>query len=115
VSSIISIIGILIGATKTVQPIQDQTYPGIGFVSFLCLFLFRMLSWIILMTMLHSFAIFVMVKITRRCFFATQNKLGHFTLGVSIFVPVLITKSCFVVTQNKLGHLTLDFSISVPV
>lgn len=61
VSSIISIIGILLSASITVEPIEEQTNKFVAFVAFVGLFLFRMLSWLILMTMLHSFSFFVLI------------------------------------------------------
>lgn len=61
ISSIISIIGILLSASITVEPIQEQTNKFVAFVAFVGLFLFRMLAWLILITMLHSFSFFVLV------------------------------------------------------
>ena len=62
ISSIISIIGILLSASITVEPIQEQTNKFVAFVAFVGLFLFRMLAWLILITMLHSFSFFVLLS-----------------------------------------------------
>ena len=57
-SSIISICGILVGAVGTVKPIQDQTYKWVGYLSFLMIFGFRMVAWLITMIMLDSYSVF---------------------------------------------------------
>ena len=59
-SSLISIFGILVGAVSTVKPIRDQTYKWVGFLSFLMIFVFRMVAWVITMIMLERISVFPM-------------------------------------------------------
>ena len=63
ISSIISILAIVTGAVWTLEPIQVQTHAWLGIFAFVPLFLFRMLSWLIIITFLDSFSMFVLVGI----------------------------------------------------
>ena len=63
VSSVISIFGILVGAVSTVKPIQDQTFKWVAFLSFLTIFAFRMVAWLITLSMLERFSVFPLALI----------------------------------------------------
>jgi hypothetical protein len=57
VSSIISVVTILFGSRWTVRPIQEETNAFVAYIVFLPLFIFRMLSWLAIITILHSFSL----------------------------------------------------------
>ena len=61
VSSIISIAGILFSASWTTKPIQNQTHVLVAFLAFLPLFLFRMLSWLLIITCLDLFSFIIII------------------------------------------------------
>ena len=61
VSSIISIAGILFSASWTTKPIQNQTHVLVALLAFLPLFLFRMLSWLLIITCLDLFSFIIII------------------------------------------------------
>jgi hypothetical protein len=60
VSSIISIAGILTGALWVTEPIKFMTDGLIAKLTFMPLFFYRMLAWLIIVSFLHSFSLVVL-------------------------------------------------------
>jgi len=60
VSSIISIVGMLNGGLWITKPIQHITDGLTAKLTFFPLFLFRMMSWLMIITFLESFTFFVL-------------------------------------------------------
>jgi len=58
VSTCLSIVGILTGALWIVEPFEEETHFIVGKLTFLPIFFFRMLIWLIFLILLHSFSIF---------------------------------------------------------
>ncbi len=68
VSSIFSVVAILFGSRWTVQPIQEETNALVSLIVFIPLFFYRMVAWMIIITLLHTFslvvfAVFVVINI----------------------------------------------------
>lgn len=63
VSSIISIIGILFSASRTMDPIKEHTHNYLAIVAFMPNFLFRMTSWLLIIMMLDLFSFVVFIGI----------------------------------------------------
>jgi len=69
VSSIFSIIAILLGSRWTVKSIQEETNALVAILVFIPLFFYRMVAWMIIITLLHSFSLpvfagFVLINIS---------------------------------------------------
>ena len=59
VSSVFSVIGIFVGSGWTVNTIQKETNPYVANLVFIPLFFYRMFTWMIIITLLHSFSLAV--------------------------------------------------------
>jgi hypothetical protein len=60
VSSIFSVVAILFGSRWTVQPIQEETNALVSLIVFIPLFFYRMVAWMIIITLLHTFSLVVL-------------------------------------------------------
>jgi hypothetical protein len=57
VSTCLSIIGILTGALWIVEPVEKETHGITGKITFIPIFFYRMLTWLIILIILHSFSV----------------------------------------------------------
>jgi hypothetical protein len=132
VSSIFSVTAILIGSRWTVNSIQEETNALVALLVFIPLFLFRMVAWMIIITLLHTFSLavfggFVLINIFIFVFLqepidvktveegqcnVEPNKKGQFEVEplahsfLSIIFPVsLLPTSNFKNTNNSLKLL----------
>jgi hypothetical protein len=60
-SSTISVIGILFGTLWMFQPMVEETNKYVGYLIFVPIFAFQLLSWTLVIIMLESFSIFLFV------------------------------------------------------
>ena len=67
VSTCLSVIGILFGAKWIVKPVEKETNSIIGKFTFIPIFFFRMLVWLLILTILNSFSVIAFV-----CFAASN-------------------------------------------
>jgi hypothetical protein len=108
VSSIISVIGVLFGARWTVNPIGKETNGVVAFLIFLPMFFFRMLAWLTIITILHSFSFFVLAG------FATLNVVvTKLAQGPVDARPVLHTFTSLAFPVVQFPSSTLDDSVSL--
>ena len=128
VSSIFSIIAILFGSRWTVNSIKDETNSLVASLVFIPLFFYRMVAWMIIITLLHTFSLavfggFVLINILVFVFLQDPIENGKFQAEplahsfLSIIFPVsLLPTSNFKNTKNSLkllfwlvliGNLTL--------
>jgi hypothetical protein len=128
VSSIFSIIAILLGSRWTVKSIQEETNAYVAICVFIPLFFYRMVAWMIIITLLHTFSLavfggFVLINILVFVFLQDPIENGKFEAEplahsfLSIIFPVsLLPTSNFKNTNNSLkllfwlvliGNLTL--------
>jgi hypothetical protein len=128
VSSVFSIIAILVGSRWTVKSIQEETNAVVAILVFIPLFLFRMVAWMIIITLLHTFSLavfagFVLINILVFVFLQDPIENGKFEAEplahsfLSIIFPVsLLPTSNFKNNNNSLkllfwlvliGNLTL--------
>jgi hypothetical protein len=128
VSSIFSIIAILLGSRWTVKSIQEETNSLVAILVFIPLFFYRMVAWMIIITLLHTFSLavfggFVLINILVFVFLQDPTENGKFEAEplahsfLSIIFPVsLLPTSTFKNTKNSLkllfwlvliGNLTL--------
>jgi hypothetical protein len=128
VSSIFSIIAILLGSRWTVQSIQEEANAYVAICVFIPLFFYRMVAWMIIITLLHTFSLavfggFVLINILVFVFLQDPIENGKFEAEplahsfLSIIFPVsLLPTSNFKNTNNSLkllvwlvliGNLTL--------
>ena len=128
VSSIFSIIAILFGSRWTVKSIQKETNALVAILVFIPLFFYRMVAWMIIITLLHTFSLavfggFVLINILVFVFLQDPIENGKFEAEplahsfLSIIFPVsLLPTSNFKNTKNSLkllfwmvliGNLTL--------
>ncbi len=61
VSTCLSVIGIIIGALWIVEPVERKTNVIIGKLTFITLFFYRILVWLIILTILQSFSIIALL------------------------------------------------------
>lgn len=61
ISTILSVIGILTGALWTVDPVGKETNSIIGKLTFIPIFFYRMLIWLLILIILDSFSVVVFV------------------------------------------------------
>jgi hypothetical protein len=61
VSSIFSVTAILFGSRWTVNSIQEETNAFVAILVFIPLFFYRMVAWMIIITLLHTFSLAVFV------------------------------------------------------
>ena len=128
VSSIFSIIAILLGSRLTVKSIQEETNALVAILVFIPLFFYRMVAWMIIITLLHTFSLavfggFVLINILVFVFLQDPIENGKFQAEplahsfLSIIFPVsLLPTSTFKTTNNSIkllfwlvliGNLTL--------
>jgi hypothetical protein len=128
VSSIFSIIAILFGSRWTVKSIQEESNAFVAICVFIPLFFYRMVAWMIIITLLHTFSLavfggFVLINILVFVFLQDPIENGKFEAEplahsfLSIIFPVsLLPTSNFKNTKNSLkllfwlvliGNLTL--------
>jgi hypothetical protein len=128
VSSIFSIIAILVGSRWTVKSIQEETNALVAILVFIPLFFYRMVAWMIIITLLHTFSLavlggFVLINILVFVFLQDPIENGKFEAEplahsfLSIIFPVsLLPTSTFKNSKNSLkllfwlvliGNLTL--------
>jgi hypothetical protein len=71
VVSIISVVSIIQASPWTVKPIQEETNAIVAFLVFLPLFFYRMVAWMIIITLLHSFSlpVFAGLVLINMCIF----------------------------------------------
>ncbi len=74
VSAIFSVVAILVGSHCSVKSIQQQTNSLIAIFVFIPLLIYRMVAWIIIITLLQTFSLAVFVAV--------------FTINILIFVFV---------------------------
>jgi hypothetical protein len=91
-SSIISVIGILLGTLWMFQPIVEETNKIVGYLIFVPIFVFRLLTWLLVILMLESFSIFLFgaaVLINAFVLFMVQKaSLVHFLNNLNILQPL---------------------------
>jgi hypothetical protein len=128
VSSIFSVVAILFASRWTVKSIQEETNALVAILVFIPLFFYRMVAWMIIITLLHTFSIavfggFVLINILVFVFLQDSTENGKFEAEplahsfLSIIFPVsLLPTSNFKNTNNSLkllfwlvliGNLTL--------
>jgi hypothetical protein len=128
VSSIFSIIAILVGSRWTVKSIQEETNALVAILVFIPLFFYRMVAWMIIITLLHTFSLavlggFVLINILVFVFLQDPIENGKFEAEplahsfLSIIFPVsLLPTSTFKNSKNSfkllfwlvlIGNLTL--------
>jgi hypothetical protein len=128
VSSIFSIIAILFGSRWTVKSIQEETNALVAILIFIPLFFYRMVAWMIIITLLHTFSLavfggFVLINILVFVFLQDPIENGKFEAEplahsfLSIIFPVShLPTSNFKNSKNSLkllfwlvliGNLTL--------
>ena len=96
VSSIFSVVAILFGSRWTVQPIQEETNALVSLIVFIPLFFYRMVAWMVIITLLHSFSLVVFVGfalINIAVFFFLQDKIEIEPL-VHSFLSIIFPVSC---------------------
>jgi hypothetical protein len=59
VSSMLSVVAILLGSRWTVKPIKKETNAIVAILVFIPLFFYRMVAWMIIITLLHNFSLAV--------------------------------------------------------
>jgi hypothetical protein len=94
-SSIFSVIAILIGSRWTVNSIQEETNALVAILVFIPLFFFRMVSWMIIITLLHTFSLAVFI--------------GFVLINMAIFVLIPDT-----IEVEPLAHSFLSIIYPVP-
>jgi hypothetical protein len=72
VSSVFSVVAILSGSRWLVKPIKEETHKYVAILVFIPLFFFRMVAWMIIITLLHTFSLAVFA--------------GFFLINIIIFV-----------------------------
>jgi hypothetical protein len=122
VSSIFSVIAILLGSRWIVKPIQKETNGFVAVLVFIPLFFYRMVAWLIIITLLHTFSLAVFagfVFINILIFMFLQDPLEVEPLAhsfLSIIFPVTLLPTSNFKTNNSLkllfwlvliGNLTL--------
>ena len=75
ISTVLAAISILISTRWIMEPIQVQTNKWIGSLPLLPLFLFRMLSWVIIITSLKSYALVVILIFEMMNYIILRNTL----------------------------------------
>jgi hypothetical protein len=83
VSSIFSIIAILFGSRWTVNSIKEETNALVAICVFVPLFFYRMVAWMIIITLLHTFSLavfggFVLINILVFVFLQDPIENGKF-------------------------------------
>jgi hypothetical protein len=63
VSSVFSVFAILFGSCWTVKSIQEETNSFVSIMVFIPLFIYRMVAWLIIITLLHTFSLAVFAGI----------------------------------------------------
>jgi hypothetical protein len=118
VSSIFSIIAILFGSRWTVKSIQEVTNAYVAILVFIPLFFYRMVAWMIIITLLHTFSLavfggFVLMNILVFVFLQDTTENGKFEAEplahsfLSIIFPVsLLPTSTFKTANNSLKLLS---------
>jgi hypothetical protein len=119
VSSIFSVIAILFGSRWTVNSIQEETNALVAIFVFIPLFFYRMVAWMIIITLLHTFSIavfggFVFINILVFVFLQDTIENGQFEAEplahsfLSIIFPVsTLPTSKFKNSSNSLKLLFL--------
>jgi hypothetical protein len=119
VSSIFSVIAILFGSRWTVNSIQEETNALVAILVFIPLFFYRMVAWMIIITLLHTFSIavfggFVFINILVFVFLQDTIENGQFEAEplahsfLSIIFPVsTLPTSKFKNSNNSLKLLFL--------
>jgi hypothetical protein len=114
VSSIFSVIAILVGSRWTVKSIQEETNALVAILVFIPLFFYRMVAWMIIITLLHTFSLavlggFVLINILVFVFLQDPIENGKFQAEplahsfLSIIFPVsLLPTSTFKNSKNSL-------------
>ncbi len=96
VSSVFSVVAILFESSWTVNPIREETNAGIAMLVFIPLFFYRMVAWMVIITLLHSFSLVVFVGfalINIAIFFFLQDKIEIEPL-VHSFLSIIFPVSC---------------------
>ena len=110
VSTCLSVIGILSGALWIIEPVENETHFIIGKATFLPIFFFRMLIWLIFLIVLHSFSVFAcfaFAGLNMLILLLVQEQLGIDPLShslLSIIFPV-----------HKMPSSTVDPKISMKI
>jgi hypothetical protein len=101
VSSIFSVVAILFGSRWTVKSIKAETNTVVAILVFFPLFIYRMVAWMIIMTLLHTFslAVFAGIIFINICIFVfiqdpiEVEPLAHSFLSIIFPVTILPTLS----------------------
>jgi hypothetical protein len=112
VSSIFSIIAILFGSRWTVNSIKDETNSLVAILVFIPLFFYRMVAWMIIITLLHTFSLavfggFVLINIFVFVFLQDPIENGKFEAEplahsfLSIIFPVSLLPTSNIKNTNK--------------
>jgi hypothetical protein len=72
VSSVVSVVAILLGSRWSIKPIQEETNDLVAALVFIPLFFYRMVAWMMIITLLHTFSLAVFA--------------GFFLINILIFV-----------------------------
>jgi hypothetical protein len=72
ISSVFSVVAILFGSRWSVKPIQEETNAFVATLVFIPLFFYRMVAWMMIITLLHTFSLAVFA--------------GFFLINILIFV-----------------------------
>jgi hypothetical protein len=112
VSSIFSIIAILFGSRWTVKSIQEETNAFVAIFVFIPLFFYRMVAWMIIITLLHTFSLavfggFVLINMLVFVFLQDPIENGKFEAEplahsfLSIVFPVSVLPTSNVKNTNN--------------
>jgi hypothetical protein len=112
VSSIFSIIAILLGSRWTVKSIQEETNAFVAICVFIPLFFYRMVAWMIIITLLHTFSLavfggFVLINILVFVFLQDPIENGKFEAEplahsfLSIIFPVSLLPTSDLKNNNN--------------
>jgi hypothetical protein len=112
VSSIFSIIAILFGSRWTVKSIQEETNALVAICIFIPLFFYRMVAWMIIITLLHTFSLavfggFVLINMLVFVFLQDPIENGKFEAEplahsfLSIIFPVSLLPTSNIKNTNK--------------
>ncbi len=109
VSSIFSIAGILVGALWVTEPLQNITNGTIAKLTFVPLFFYRLLAWLMIITFFHSFSFFALaglVVLNTLVLFILEN----YKLTVELFFRSILSLAIPVTRYIKQNvHLFLNW------